>query len=38
MFGRLRLAVPDAVLFGDIGHAAFGRMVTCTWQLCRTSS
>ena len=29
MFGRLRLAVPDAVLFGDIGHAAFGRMVSC---------
>jgi hypothetical protein len=29
MFGRLRLAVPDAVLFGDIGQAAFGRLVTC---------
>jgi hypothetical protein len=28
MFGRLRLAVPDAVLFGDIGHAAFGRVVS----------
>jgi hypothetical protein len=27
MFGRLRLAVPDAVLFGDIGQAAFGRLV-----------
>lgn len=30
MFGRLRLAVPDAVLFGDIGQAAFGRLV---WDL-----
>ncbi len=27
MFGRLRLAVPNAVLFGDIGQAAFGRLV-----------
>ena len=27
MFGQLRLAVPDAVLFGDIGQAAFGRLV-----------
>lgn len=39
MFGRLRLAVPDAVLFGDIGQAAFGRLVICFRHmlLCNTN-
>ncbi len=27
MFGRLQQAVPDAVLFGDIGKKAYGRPV-----------
>jgi hypothetical protein len=27
MITQLKLEVPDAVLFGDIGHAAYGTLV-----------
>jgi hypothetical protein len=28
MITQLKLAVPEAVLFGDIGHAAYGTLVS----------
>lgn len=29
MYTRLKLRIPEAVIFGDIAHAAYGTLVRC---------